>query len=106
MKIGRSAVLLAVAVGTVVFGAGGAEADSPHGKKGGEQVNNCTVVSLVNILGGPQLDCVNMQTSGRGHGDAKQVNNCQVFVLATVGNLQVLPLRLDESSTTCRNVRH
>lgn len=103
MKIGRTTALLAATAGIVMLGAGGAEARGSHGEGGGDQINNCTSFTLISVLGGPHVSCVNVQASGQARGEGKQVNNCQVFTPLSVGDLQILPIR--SSSTTCENVR-
>ncbi|WP_167828461.1 hypothetical protein, partial [Streptomyces palmae] len=76
------------------------------GGGGGDQINNCTSVSLVNVLGGPHLTCVNERTSGRAHGGGRQVNDCQVdAALGNVGDLRILPTRFEGPSVTCVNIR-
>ncbi|PZG18019.1 hypothetical protein C1J01_16235 [Nonomuraea aridisoli] len=104
MQIRKFAALLVSTLGGVMFWAGSAEADGSHGEGQGDQINNCTSFSLINLFGGPQVVCVNEQVSGGG---GAQVNNCRaVTVLGIVDDLRILPVQLDGSSVRCVNIRH
>ncbi|MFF2847397.1 hypothetical protein ACFVT5_13785 [Streptomyces sp. NPDC058001] len=110
MGIGRTAALLVAATGTVVLGAGGADAsgggdDGPQ-INNGAQINNCNSVSLVDIIGGPTASCLNFDEAfGKHHGP--QVNNCNaVAALSAVGNVIFFPIEDAQGpSASCANIR-
>ncbi|MEW2625438.1 hypothetical protein [Streptomyces sp. NPDC048106] len=105
MGIGKTAALLAAATGTVMFGAGGAEAYGGGGGTSGAQINNCKSVSMINIIGGPRVNCLNVDgKSGKHHGP--QVNNCSA-VLSVVGNTIFFPIEDTQGpSVNCANFRY
>ncbi|MFB7187736.1 hypothetical protein ACFCZT_21060 [Streptomyces sp. NPDC056230] len=112
MKIGRTAALLAAASGTVMLGAGVADAHSfggGDGGGGGAQINNCFVILEAGAVAStsrlPEVNCLNFEgTFGKFKGDGSQLNNC--YVVSHVGNvLFITPEENEGSSVKCFNIR-
>ncbi|MFF2410472.1 hypothetical protein [Streptomyces sp. NPDC058092] len=112
MKIGRTAALLAAASGTVMLGAGVADAHSFGGGDdggSGTQINNCFVILEAGVSSStssfPEVNCLNFEgTFGKFKGDGSQLNNC--YVVSHVGNvLFITPEENEGPSVNCFNIR-